>query len=92
MKIMQDNVLNEPSEIWGGVWTQQKLDTFEKYGNAYLTIMNKYRDKSEWKLIYFDGFAGSGSRKTENHNSELMASLFKDNCIRDTNGWKIWAS
>jgi three-Cys-motif partner protein len=48
--------------IWGGPWTEQKLDAFEKYVNAYLTIMNKYRDMYKWKLIYFDAFAGSGSR------------------------------
>ena len=51
----------EPSS-WGGQWTEDKLDAFEKYVNAYLTIMNAFRDKHNWKLIYFDGFAGSGSR------------------------------
>jgi three-Cys-motif partner protein len=83
-----DNVLNEPSEIWGGLWTQQKLNTFEKYLNAYLTIMNKWRDKQGWKLIYFDGFAGSGSKKTENDNSELMASLFENSTIGNINVYK----
>jgi hypothetical protein len=47
---------------WGGKWTEHKLNAFEKYVNAYLTIMNKHRDKNRWKLIYFDAFAGSGSR------------------------------
>lgn len=47
---------------WGGRWTEEKLDAFEKYVNAYLTIMNVYRDPYDWKLLYFDGFAGSGSR------------------------------
>ena len=47
---------------WGGKWTVEKLDAFEKYVKAYLTIMNRYRDASGWKLLYFDGFAGSGSR------------------------------
>ena len=31
----------EPSS-WGGQWTEEKLDAFEKYVNAYLTIMNVY--------------------------------------------------
>lgn len=57
---------------WGGPWTEQKLDTFEKYVKAYLTIMNKYRDKHGWKLIYFDGFAGSGSRTSEESSSEIL--------------------
>ena len=46
---------------WGGDWTEEKLAAFSKYVDAYLTIMNKYRDKYNWRLIYFDGFAGSGS-------------------------------
>lgn len=48
---------------WGGEWTEEKLNAFGKYVNAYLTIMNKHRDKYNWRLIYFDGFAGSGSTK-----------------------------
>ena len=44
---------------WGGSWTNQKLDLFEKYVKAYITIMNKY---GFWETIYFDGFAGSGEK------------------------------
>lgn len=50
---------------WGGRWTEEKLDAFEKYVRAYLTIMNKQRDKYHWKLMYFDAFAGSGSRNND---------------------------
>lgn len=61
---MIDDILtsNEPLPLWGGDWTEQKLDAFEKYVNAYLTILNKHRDRYDWKLVYFDGFAGSGTR------------------------------
>jgi three-Cys-motif partner protein len=55
-----------PKNIWGGPWTEQKLDAFEKYVKAYLAIMNNFRDKYKWELIYFDAFAGSGSRDTGN--------------------------
>jgi three-Cys-motif partner protein len=55
---------------WGGPWTDQKLEAFEKYVNAYLTIMNNYRDKYSWELIYFDAFAGSGSRDASNDEKE----------------------
>ena len=55
---------------WGGKWTEEKLDAFEKYVKAYLTIMNSYRDVYGWKLLYFDGFAGSGSRTQEEDNKE----------------------
>ena len=71
----------EPRASWGGSWTEQKLDAFEKYVNAYLTIMNKYRERYDWKLLYFDGFAGSGSRKEDELNiqdKEAIAELFTE--------------
>ena len=55
---------------WGGSWTEQKLDCFESYVKAYLTIMNVYRDKFNWRLIYFDCFAGSGSRSEKEKAKE----------------------
>jgi three-Cys-motif partner protein len=42
---------------FGGKWTEEKIDIFMKYVNAYLTVM---KDKHFFKLLYFDGFAGSG--------------------------------
>lgn len=68
---------------WGGTWTEEKLDALEKYVNAYLTIMNAKRCEYGWKLIYFDGFAGSGSRNEDGTQpvSELMSDLFKDEYI-----------
>jgi three-Cys-motif partner protein len=45
---------------FGGQWTKDKIDIVEAYAKAYLTIMNKHPN---FKLIYFDGFAGSGSVK-----------------------------
>lgn len=73
----------EPSS-WGGQWTEEKLDAFEKYVNAYLTIMNAFRDKYNWKLIYFDGFAGSGSRneKKKEKDSALLLDFFKDSILQ----------
>ena len=71
------------SDSWGGSWTEEKLDAFEKYVNAYLTIMNTFRDKHNWKLIYFDGFAGSGTRNENDVQpiSELLLDLFNDECL-----------
>lgn len=74
---LSSNLVCEPISSWGGKWTQEKLDAFEKYVNAYLTIMNKHRDKNNWKLIYFDGFAGSGSRgDIKSEASTLLTELF----------------
>jgi len=57
---------------WGGPWTKKKLEAFSKYVWSYLTIMKKF---PFWKTIYFDGFAGSGSRKEIKKNTPLL-SLF----------------
>lgn len=70
------NKVNEPTNKWGGSWTEDKLDVFENYVNAYLTIMNAQKVKYNcWPTtIYFDGFAGSGNR-----NSDILkekANLF----------------
>lgn len=60
---------------WGGRWTEEKLDAFEKYVKAYLTIMNAYRDANGWMLLYFDGFAGSGTRSQEEEVLEMQEAL-----------------
>ncbi|QCX00008.1 three-Cys-motif partner protein TcmP [Aggregatimonas sangjinii] len=46
--------------FFGGNWTEAKIEILVEYAFAYLTIMNKYAPKFGWKLLYFDGFAGSG--------------------------------
>lgn len=69
-------VASEPYISWGGEWTEQKLEAFEKYVKAYLTIMNIHRDKYGWELVYFDGFAGSGTRGTTVIEEEEVPSLF----------------
>lgn len=75
--------VSEPNSSWGGAWTEEKLNAFEKYVNAYLTIMNKYRGQYDWKLIYFDGFAGSGSRNenTSSEDNQLMIDLIDEHQI-----------
>ncbi len=65
------NIINEPSGEWGGPWTEKKLEAFSKYVWSYLTIMKKY---PHWKTIYFDGFAGSGTRE-QAINTDLMEQL-----------------
>ena len=42
---------------FGGDWTKIKIEILVEYAKAYLTIMKK---RSFFKLLYFDGFAGSG--------------------------------
>jgi len=45
------------SNQFGGSWTFQKIRIIEEYAKAYLQIMKDY---PYWKLMYFDGFAGTG--------------------------------
>lgn len=45
---------------FGGNWTEKKIEILVEYAKAYLDIMNIYAKRYNWKLLYFDGFAGSG--------------------------------
>lgn len=45
---------------FGGDWTEKKIEILVEYAKAYLDIMNVYAKRYNWKLLYFDGFAGSG--------------------------------
>ena len=49
---MSSNGINR----FGGSWTEEKLRILESYLKAYTTALKKYR----FKLIYVDGFAGTG--------------------------------
>jgi three-Cys-motif partner protein len=42
---------------FGGNWTKIKIEILIEYAKAYLTIM---KSRKYFKLLYFDGFAGSG--------------------------------
>lgn len=67
----KNNIVNEPSDDWGGPWTEKKLEAFSKYVWSYLIIMKKF---PFWETIYFDGFVGSGT-KDKTKNSELYQQL-----------------
>lgn len=42
---------------FGGDWTKIKIEILVEYAKAYLTIM---KSRKYYKLMYFDGFAGTG--------------------------------
>jgi three-Cys-motif partner protein len=71
---------------WGNSWTENKLNAFAKYVNAYLTIMDNNKMKYGWKTIYFDGFAGSGdlNKKGTPTPTETNDSLLLDLGIDET--------
>lgn len=57
---------------FGGNWTEAKIEILIEYGKAYLAIMNIYAKKFNWKLMYFDGFAGSGFIKRGKEENERI--------------------
>lgn len=42
---------------FGGSWTELKIEILESYVKQYLTV---FKNQPHQKLLYFDGFAGSG--------------------------------
>jgi len=63
---------------FGGNWTEAKIEILVEYAQAYLSIMNIYAKKYNWKLLYFDGFAGSGFIKKRKHeNQEVIIGAAK---------------
>jgi three-Cys-motif partner protein len=57
---------------FGGNWTEQKIDILEKYTKAYLKV---FKDKPWVKLLYFDGFAGSGNIRSKSGRKIEGAAL-----------------
>lgn len=57
---------------FGGDWTENKIEIIVEYAKAYLQIMNVHAEKNNWKLLYFDGFAGSGFIKKGNAENQQM--------------------
>ena len=63
---------------FGGDWTENKIEILTEYAKAYLVIMNSFADKFNWKLLYFDGFAGSGFiKKGSEEDQKLIVGASK---------------
>ena len=50
---------------FGGRWTEHKIDILETYAKQFLTV---FKNQPKQKLLYFDGFAGSGDIEVEDDN------------------------
>ncbi len=57
---------------FGGDWTENKIEILVEYAKAYLNIMNTYASQFNWKLLYFDGFAGSGFITKGNEENQKL--------------------
>lgn len=58
------------AQKFGGKWTEQKLDMFTGYLNAYLTALQNQK----FKKIYIDAFAGTGKIETRDGSQNLIGS------------------
>lgn len=57
------NCLSSKSQvIWGGQWSIKKLESVEKYLDAFLRAMKNAASQYGWRLLYIDAFCGSGSQ------------------------------
>ncbi|HEX7845326.1 MAG TPA: three-Cys-motif partner protein TcmP [Chitinophagaceae bacterium] len=52
---------------FGGSWTELKIEILETYAKQFLTV---FKNQPQQKLLYFDGFAGSGDIEVENADNE----------------------
>lgn len=52
---------------FGGSWTEQKIEILETYAKQFLKV---FKNKPFEKLLYFDGFAGSGLIEVETREEE----------------------
>src|SRR5438874_1160028 len=60
---------------FGGTWTEQKLDSLQRYLVEYMKILSKHPHYATW---YVDGFASGGDRLagTQSMESDIEAQGF----------------
>jgi three-Cys-motif partner protein len=64
----------EGLQLFGGLWTEQKLDALRRYLQAYSTALSKTR----FRKVYIDAFAGTGYRERKLIPTEKTPSIFDD--------------
>ncbi|MCX6375953.1 MAG: three-Cys-motif partner protein TcmP [Armatimonadetes bacterium] len=80
-------------QVFGGDWTEQKLDCISKYLAAYAKVMKNLR-KYFRTVVYIDAFAGTGyrePRRREEGGLPLMPELADDEPQRFLEGSVIRA-
>ena len=63
---------------FGGNWTELKIEILETYAKQFLTV---FKNQPRQKLLYFDGFAGSGDIEVENSN-DINAHVIEGAAIK----------
>ena len=57
---------------FGGSWTENKISILETYAKQFLTV---FRNQPRQKLLYFDGFAGSGDIEVDDSSDETKHTI-----------------
>lgn len=61
-------------QLFGGDWTERKLDALAQYLRAYAKALSK----SKFNRVYIDAFAGTGYREQRVSTVEKPPSIFED--------------
>jgi len=60
-------------QLFGGSWTEKKLEILKKYFKSYNTVLKK----QPFNRVYVDGFAGTGYRQQSKHQYDIQG-IFED--------------
>ncbi|MDB5358517.1 MAG: uncharacterized protein JWN24_4970 [Phycisphaerales bacterium] len=61
-------------QLFGGDWTERKLDALDQYLRAYAKALSK----TNFNRVYIDAFAGTGYRERKVSAVEVPSSIFED--------------
>lgn len=75
---------------FGGSWTEEKIEIIVEYARAYLKIMNRYASIYNWKLLYFDGFAGSGFIKKGKNKKLIVGAAQRILAIEEPRSFDLY--
>ncbi len=64
---------NFTEQLFGGSWTEKKLEILKKYLESYNTVLKK----QPFERVYIDGFAGTGYRQQRKRQCKIQG-LFED--------------
>jgi three-Cys-motif partner protein len=64
----------EGLQLFGGDWTERKLDAIKRYLQAYSTALSKTR----FRKVYIDAFAGTGYREQKLRATATTPSIFDE--------------
>ena len=74
---------------FGGNWTEQKIQILETYAKQFLRV---FKNKPNEKLLYFDGFAGSGEIefRTEEDSKIIEGAAIRILKINDPRSFNMY--